>query len=704
MSTGGLDKAALREPLRRFGPARSVLAFQLLLFPVPAGVLVRGVIVGLLSALAALGLALVYRANRIINFAQTDLGSIPTTVGVYLIAFSGINYWLGLGAGLVSAVVVGAIVELAIVRRFFDAPRLILTVATIGLATLLGACALLLPRLWGERPHAQSLDMPWDISFTIEPLIFGADEVAALIVAPLVMIALAVFLRRTDVGMAVRASAERADRAALLGISVKRLQTVVWIVATLLAFSGAWLRAGVVGLPIGGSVSTFGFLLRILAALVIGGMVDLPAVALAAIALGVLETGIDWNASSPLLTDPIVGAVIVVALLLQRRGAGRTDLESTSTWQAADEVRPIPPMVARLPEVRAVRWGGAALVAVFVLWLPTWLSPSDSLLASSVGIYGIVGLSLLVLTGWAGQVSLGQMGFVGLGAAIGGVATSQWGLDLSLALLVSGLAGAVAAVVVGLPALRLQGLLLSVTTFAFALAMYSYFLNRQFFDWIPTGRIERNPIFGRIDYDSPAGVYYLILVVLVLAILAVVGMRSSRFGRALIALRENEAGAQAFALRPLRLRITAFSISGFLAALAGGLFVHHQQAFGPDTYAPFGGFLVFTMVVIGGLGSALGVLLGAAYLELTYRFAKDLPGDVGIWRLLSNSLGVLLVLMILPSGIGGLVYRLRDGALRWTARRRGLVVPSFVEAATDEEPAILEASVVRTDALVEVEG
>ncbi|MET1042022.1 MAG: hypothetical protein ABWZ90_13365, partial [Acidimicrobiales bacterium] len=225
MSTGGLDKAALREPLRRFGPALSVLAFQLLLFPVPTGVFVRGIIVGLLSALAALGLALVYRANRIINFAQTDLGSIPTTVGVYLIAFSGINYWLGLGAGLLSAVAVGAIVELAIVRRFFDAPRLILTVATIGLATLLGACALLLPRLWGERPQAQALDLPWDIRFTIEPLIFGADEVAALIVAPLVMVALAFFLRRTDVGVAVRASAERADRAALLGIPVKRLQT-----------------------------------------------------------------------------------------------------------------------------------------------------------------------------------------------------------------------------------------------------------------------------------------------------------------------------------------------------------------------------------------------------------------------------------------------------------------------------------------------
>jgi branched-chain amino acid transport system permease protein len=284
------------------------------------------------------------------------------------------------------------------------------------------------------------------------------------------------------------------------------------------------------------------------------------------------------------------------------------------------------------------------------------------------------------------------MGFVGLGAAIGGYATSQWNLDLSLVLLISGLAGAAAALVVGLPALRLQGLLLAVTTFAFALAMYSYFLSPQFFDWIPTGRIERRPIFGRIDYDSPTGVYYLVLVVLVLAILAVAGIRASRFGRALIALRENEAGAQAFALRPVRLRVAAFALSGFLAALAGGLFVHHQQAFDPDTYGPWVGFLVFTMVVIGGLGSTLGVLLGAVYFELPYRFAGSLPGDQALWRLLSNSLGVLLVLMILPGGLGGAVYRVRDLGLRWVARRRGLVVPSFTEAPAEVEPEVLEVA------------
>lgn len=690
MSPGGVDRAGWREPLRRFGPALAVLAFQLVAYPVPAGVFLRGVIVGLLSALAALGLALVYRANRIVNFAQTDLGSVPTTLGVYLIAFAGLSYWLALGLSFLAAIVVGALVELVVVRRFFHAPRLILTVATIGLATLLGVAALWLPHFWTDRASALALDLPIDIHWTVDPLVLGPDELAALIIAPLVMVALAVFLRRTDVGVAIRASAERADRASLLGIPVQRLQTVVWIVATLLAFSGAWLRAGVVGLPIGGSAATFGFLLRILAALVIGRMVDLPAVALAAVALGLLETGIGWNEDSPSLTDPIVAGVIIVVLLLQRRGATRTALESVSTWQVAEEVRAIPSKLARLPEVRAVRWGGIALVAGLVLWLPTALSPSDALLASSILIFGLIGLSLLVLTGWGGQISLGQMGFVGLGAAVGGYATSTWDLDLSLVLLISGLAGAVAAIVVGLPALRLQGLLLAVTTFAFALAMYSYFLSPQFFDWVPTGRIERRPIFGSIDYDSPARVYYLILVVLVLCILAVAGIRHSRFGRALIALRENEAGAQAFALHPVRLRVAAFALSGFLAALAGGLYVHHQQAFDPDTYGPFAGFLVFTMVVIGGLGSTLGVLLGAVYLELPYRFAGDLPGDQALWRLLSNSLGVLLVLMILPSGLGGALYRLRDACLRWVARRRGLVVPSFTEAPVDE-PEVLEA-------------
>ena len=363
-----------------------------------------------------------------------------------------------------------------------------------------------------------------------------------------------------------------------------------------------------------------------------------------------------------MLTDPIVAAVIVVALLLRRQGMARTSLESVSTWQAVDEVRPIPEVVARLPEVRAVRWGGGRRARRRGRsGCRPGSSPSDSLLASSVLIFGIVGLSLVVLTGWAGQVSLGQMGFVGVGAAIGGVATSEWGLDLSLALLVAGFAGAATAVLVGLPALRLQGLLLSVTTFAFALSMYSYFLNRQFFDWIPTGRIERPPLFGRIDWDSPTGVYYVILAVLVLAIFALGGhaVEPLRPGPGRPAgERGGRPGLRPAPPAPAHDRLRHLGLPGRRGR--GPVRAPPAGRSGPTPTAPFLGFLAFTMVVIGGLGSTLGVLLGAAYLELTYRFASDLPGDAALWRLFSNSLGVLLVLMILPSGLGGLVYRLRD--------------------------------------------
>jgi branched-chain amino acid transport system permease protein len=659
-----------RPTLARFGPALLILAFQLIAFPMPGGVFVRGLTVGLLGALVAVGMALIYRANAIINFAQADLGSVPTVLVVNLVAFSGLSYWLAFPLGLVVAAAVGAVVELAVIRRFFEASRLILTVVTIGLATLLAAGGLLLPRLWGERPQSLPLDIPWDVNLSIAPIVLDGDDLVALVLAPVAMVLLALFMRRTDIGVAVRAASERADRASLLGVPVRRLETVVWIIAAVLAFIGAYLRAGVVGLPIGGSVLTFGFLLRTLAALVLGRMTDLPAVAAAAVAIGLLEQGVGWNASSPLLIDPIISAVVVVALLLRRRDTGRS--AGTSSWQAVADVRPVPPELRRVPEVRITTVALIGTVAVVAVVLPHVLDPAQSLLASAMLIFAIVGLSLLVLTGWAGQVSLGQMGFVGLGAALGAVATGEWGLDLSLALLVSGVAGAITAILVGLPALRLRGLLLAVTTFAFGLTMSSFFLSRRFFDWIPTGRVERPPLFGRIDYDSPTGVYYLVLACLVIIAVALQGVRASRAGRVMIAVRDNETAARSFAVNATRVKLMSFALSGFIAAFAGCLFVHHQQAFGPQTYSPFVSFEVFTMVVIGGLGSMVGVVLGALYVNAADWF---LPSE---WRFLASSLGVVLVLLILPSGLAGGLYRLRDQLLRVVAHRRAIVVPSLV--------------------------
>lgn len=650
--------------LRPLAPAGTVLVAQLVLFPLPLGLAVKGLVIGLPTALIALGMAVTYRSNRIVNFAQGDLGTAPVVVVFMLLSAWRWPYPVALLVGLVASLAVGAVVELAVIRRFFRAPRLLLTVATLGLAQLLAASAILLPRLWGEdRLLSPRIPTPFDWKVTVGTgggaQVLDANALLTLIAAPLAIALVATLLRGTNVGIAVRASADDADRASLLGVPVKRLQTVVWATTALLAFVAVFLRAGVSGLPIGAALS-FGLLLRALAALVLGGMTDLVGVTAASLALGLLEQGITFNYDSTRV-DPIFAAVIFLALFLVRQRAKRVALDDSSTWLVADDVRPVPDALARLPVVRAVRWGGSALVVAVVLWLPSALSVDRSLKASALMIYAILGLSLVVLTGWAGQISLGQIGFFALGAAIGAKATADWGLDLTLALLLAAAAGAVVAVVVGLPALRTRGLYLAVVTLAFSLAMTSWVLNASYFGWVPTSndRIPRRALLGRVDIDSATGMYLVALGVLVLCLLGLRGVRRSRTGRALLALRDNERGAQAYGLDATRVRLTAFAMSGALAALAGCLLALHQQAYDPQLFDPGGNLSIFVMVIVGGVATPFGAVLGALYLQGTKWF---LPTE---WQLLATGGGVLFVLLVLPDGLGGLLFRLRD---RWLRR------------------------------------
>jgi branched-chain amino acid transport system permease protein len=451
------------------------------------------------------------------------------------------------------------------------------------------------------------------------------------------------------------------------------------MVASLLAFIATFLRAGIVGLPIGSALAV-PVLLRALGALVLGRMTNLPAIAANAIALGILEISVSFAADSPALLDPILAGIIVGALVIVRRGSSRVDESSVSTWRSADDVRPIPPELLQVGVVRWTRYAVGATLFVAAVVLPQLLSVDRSLKASAVGIYAILGLSIVVLTGWAGQVSLGQIAFFAIGATVGAKATAEWGFDLSLALLLSAVVGAVVAVCVGLPALRRRGFYLAVTTLAFSLATTSYFLNPDFFDWIPTQRIPRPPLFGRIDIDSPTAIYYVVLTVLVACLFGLHGVRQSRTGRALLAMRDNERGAQAYGLNATRTRLVAFALSGALAAVAGCLFAHHQQAIGVQPYQPFQSLIVFTMVIIGGVTTPAGAVLGALYLQ---GLAWFLPTE---WQFVASGIGVLLILLILPGGLGGLIYRLRDRWLGVVAARHRIEAPGLAPVVSEPEP------------------
>jgi len=275
---------------------------------------------------------------------------------------------------------------------------------------------------------------------------------------------------------------------------------------------------------------------------------------------------------------------------------------------------------------------------------------------TAIAIYAIIGLSLVVLTGWAGQISLGQFGFVAIGAAVSAKFTSEWNVDLTLAVLIGAVAGAVAAFIVGLPALRLRGLYLAVTTLVFALSVTSWLLNDRFFSWVPgSRRFGRPPLFGRLDIDTPTRFYVYTLVVLALTMLAVRGIRRSRSGRAILALRDNERAAQSYGLSATRLKLTAFTISGAVAGVAGGLFAHLNYSFDLSSYGVNKSLEVFTASVVGGLGSMFGAVLGAAYLRGTEWFVTAEE-----WRFVSSAAGVLIVLLIVPGGLGALVIRVRD--------------------------------------------
>ena len=480
--------------------------------------------------------------------------------------------------------------------------------------------------------------------------------------------------------MAIRAAADNGDRALLLGIPVPRLDTIVWCIAAVLSAAAVLLRVPVLGFSSFQTVSGGGdeLLLFTLAAAVIGRMESLPRTAVAAVAIGIYQSLATWTFANTTFVDATLVIVIVVALLVQKDAYRRVSSSLGSTWRDIASVRPIPRTLARLPEVRwSMRAVTVALLAGAAL-LPVLLTTSQTYLAALILIYAIVGLSLLVLTGWAGQISLGQFALAGVGGATTAVLFQRHGWDFALALVAGVVVGALAALVIGVPALRIQGPFLAVTTLAFALSVSTYFLAPNNLPWFVTVQINRPTIFGADVLGQDWQIYYLCLVSFLLVMLAVRSLRRSRTGRALIATRDNEAATKAAALSTTRMKLTAFAVSGGIAGFAGAIFVVHQRGVNNGSFSADISIALFLMVVVGGAASLPGVVIGAVYVWGTQYYLH------GGFSLVASGLGILVLLIVLPEGLGGLLYRLRDGLLRDVARHKG--IPLTGPFVADAEP------------------
>jgi branched-chain amino acid transport system permease protein len=661
---------------------------------IPASAQARGVVTGCTTAMFAVGLVLVYRANRIINFAHASFGMFAMVTYLMLRGVSGWSWYAAVPVALAVAALLGYLVELVLVRRFAKAPRLALTVVTLGVSQIVLGASGVLPAFFideNDPPVQVNISSPFSgASWDWRPIVFTGDDIAIVVAAIIVLAAMAAFFRFTSVGVAIRGAAENNDRASLLGINTHQLSSLVWVGTAAIAALAALLQALLQGGNIAGSLSSaaqasggaagvgiagagFAVLLRALAAAVIGRMENLPHTVVAAVGIALFEQGVLWAFTDSAIVDAALLLLVMGAFLAQRGDRSRADTAVTGTWSASEEIRAIPSELRGLPTVRAGVRRVSVLIGVFVLAYPWLMDPRQTSLGGTFAIYGIVAISLVVLTGWGGQISLGQYAFVAVGAVVGGALTSKWHWPFLAAVLGASLVGAGVAVLLGLPALRIKGLFLAVTTLAFSVAVATMFLNDRFFGWLLPGRDVTRPKFLWIDAEDERVYYYVCIAGLAFAVFVAQSLRNSRPGRVLIAMRDNERAAQSFSLNLVRTRLATFAISGFLAAFAGALLVHHQHGVTPTAFPPERSVQIFIMAVIGGLGSVAGVLVGALYLGAIEIFIND-----AFWQLILTGFGLLLILAFYPGGLGALLFSVRDSWLRRTAMRFRIYVPSLV--------------------------
>jgi len=638
----------------------ALAGFQVGSFQVPLQIVLLGVITGATYGVLAVGLVLVYRSNRLINFAHGEIGAFAAALlGVAVVAH-GLSYWLMFPLALLVGGGTGALTEVAVVRRLRHVPRLMSLVATLGAAQVL----LAFEAVASAQARTGSLypQPPGFPAFNLGTLHVTPAYTAMAILSPVVVAAIALFLRYSRYGVAIRAAADNPDAARLASVSVSRMSTLSWAIAgALSAFTAIMIFPTQSFL----SAEAFGpdLLLRALTAAVIARMSSMTVAMVAGVGVGIVEGVLYWNFPSGGPVEAILFAVIVIALLFQPGVAGRRFQQGT--WAALQGWRPVPAPWRRVWAVRHL--GGIVAAIALAIAVGGPLLPSFGFGAAfelaTIFAIATVGLSVFVVTGLAGQLSLGQFAFAGIGAWIAFNVSQVTGNYLA-AVFAGGAAAAAVSVAVGIPALRIRGLMLAVTTLAFALMTSSWLLQQP---WtLGAGVTPSRPLIAGLALTSSKDYYYFALAFLVLATWLAANIRRGGLGRLLVALRDNEDAARAFTVNVWGRKLQAFAMSGFLAGIGGAVYGFALSRISYNAFLPDQSINVAAMTVIGGIGILAGPLLGAAYI-------LGLPAFVPLDAVTTaaTAAGWLLLILYFPGGIAGLLAPQRDRVLRFLVRAGG---------------------------------
>jgi ABC-type branched-subunit amino acid transport system ATPase component/ABC-type branched-subunit amino acid transport system permease subunit len=627
---------------------------------IPFPVLLLGAITGMTYGILAVGLVLIYRSNRIINFAHGEIGAFAAAILGVTVTRWGVPYWVAFPVALAIAAGVGSLSEIVVIRRLRNAPPVMSIVATLGLAQFLLLFSLVVNnQASAGRLFPQPAFLP---QFDVGALRVTHAYSAMLFLTPLVVAGLVWFLRKSRAGLAIRASAANPDAARMAGVFAGRMSTLAWAIAGAVSAFTA-----ILVLPTRGFANAQflgpGLLMRALAAAVIANMVSLPIALGAGLAVGILEQVLLWNYPRGGLVEAVLFVIILIALLVQRRqGSGRD--EEKGSWVA---VQPWPPLPERLRSLWTIRNLGrivAGVALAVALVMPVLTTNATSVTLVVIMAFAMVGLSVGIVTGLGGQLSLGQFALAGVGATVSYVVTFQTGNYL-LGFLAAGLSAAAVSLVIGLPALRIRGLMLAVTTLGFALATQGWLFQQSWMlgEGVDPGR----PLIGHTVFDTGKKYYLFALIPLVVTVWLASNVWRSGVGRRLRSIRDNESAARAFTIRATSVKLQAFVLSGFLAGVGGAVYGHALSRLSPTAF-PIGSSIdVAAMAVLGGIGLLAGPIIGAFYIIGIPQF---LPLDNA--GLAATALGWLVLILYFPGGIAQMINPLRNRLIDFLARLGGV--------------------------------
>jgi branched-chain amino acid transport system permease protein len=567
------------------------------------GAVIFALTAGSIYAIAASGLVVTYTTSGVFNFAQGAIGMIMAFLYWEVRINHGWPAWIAIVfVVLIVAPLFGAFVDWSLMRRLVDTPLVVQLVVTIGLMFFLMGLA---ATIWDENSLAPPLPefLADRHGIDIGDVVLTWHRFITIVVAILVAVFIRFLLYRSRTGVAMRAVVDNRELAALHGVRPGRISSLAWALGSSMAAIAGILLAPNVGLRV--DVLTL-FIVDAFAAAIIGRLRSLPWTFVGGLLIGVTQSFalnfLQWGGRWGTASTAIPAVILFVALL--------------ALPEARLEIGRLVPKhrVPRLPGMGRSVVGMAVLVLVVVLVAQFGDLDATNLRRLTLAlITAVIMLSLVPLTGWAGQISLAQITFVGVGAfamaEVAGDARSWLGAGNPLGLLVAAAVAVPFGVLMALPALRLQGLYLALASMAFAvMAIPLFFAQPEILG--TNGRKLATPRLFGIDFDDPANFVVLAAVAFALLGLFVVWLRRGRFGRRLLALRDSPAASATIGVDLVWTKLVVFALAAAMAGFAGGLLGTFRGTVGSTDFAMLLGIPFLLLLVVGGVGTVSGALIG----------------------------------------------------------------------------------------------